>query len=80
MTDLSLQPNVVLQGGRVMRVVCVLGSDQLHGFCWCGAIRVAEDPIEMWDWLIAHPDGHARDAELSPSPEPVPPRASMPSS
>ena len=32
------------------------GSDRLRGRCHCGAETEAEDPVEMWEWLLAHPD------------------------
>jgi hypothetical protein len=35
------------------------GSDELVGICHCGAEHVAEDPIDVWEWLLAHPDGHS---------------------
>jgi hypothetical protein len=34
------------------------GSDHLLGVCHCGATRVAEDPIEIWQWLLGHPVAH----------------------
>jgi hypothetical protein len=34
------------------------GSDQLLGVCHCGAEHVADDPLDVWAWLLAHPDGH----------------------
>ena len=30
----------------------------LRGICHCGAEHRAEDPVEMWAWLLGHPDGH----------------------
>jgi hypothetical protein len=38
--------------------------------CHCGAEHVADDPIEVWSWLLAHPDGHAGVLEPTPR-EPV---------
>ncbi|MDG4858652.1 hypothetical protein P8605_10905 [Streptomyces sp. T-3] len=32
------------------------GSDVLTGTCHCGAVIRAEDPVEVWSWLLAHPD------------------------
>ncbi|MBI0384396.1 hypothetical protein JBE27_51110, partial [Streptomyces albiflaviniger] len=29
-----------------------------HGVCHCGAERTAEDPVELWQWMLAHPSGH----------------------
>ncbi|WP_019925681.1 hypothetical protein [Nocardia sp. BMG111209] len=34
------------------------GTDRLLGVCHCGATIIAEDPIETWQWLLGHPDGH----------------------
>ena len=31
------------------------GTDRLHGVCHCGAEREAEDPVEMWEWLLGPP-------------------------
>jgi len=48
-----------LQGATVTyRVDWVPGSDQLLGYCRCGAQRESEDPIELWQWLTGHPEGH----------------------
>ncbi|WP_330249514.1 hypothetical protein OG874_24700 [Nocardia sp. NBC_00565] len=40
------------------RVEWYPGTDQLLGVCHCGATHVADDPIEVWQWLLAHPAGH----------------------
>ncbi|GII25731.1 hypothetical protein [Planosporangium mesophilum] len=40
----------------VYRVVWQPGSDTLVGVCHCGAERDADDPIEVWQWLLSHPD------------------------
>lgn len=45
---------------RVYRVEWYPGSDRLLGTCHCSATLLAEDPIEIWQWLLAHPDGHLR--------------------
>ncbi|GAA4833424.1 hypothetical protein GCM10023201_21900 [Actinomycetospora corticicola] len=34
------------------------GDDRLRGTCHCGSEVVAEGPVEVWTWLLAHPDGH----------------------
>ncbi len=49
------------------RVQWYPGSDQLFGRCHCGATRIADDPTEIWQWLLAHPDGH-RDGVPDPRP------------
>jgi hypothetical protein len=48
-------------GGTVYRIVWSPGSDRLHGTCHCGAEHVADDPVRMWQWLLAHPDHDAAD-------------------
>lgn len=39
-----------------LRVEWTPGSDRLTGICHCGAQFTAEDPMEIWIWLLAHPD------------------------
>ncbi len=65
---------------QVYRVDWYPGSDELIGRCHCGASQIAQDPIELWEWLLAHPLGHAGGTEDDPvranrggqtSPEPV---------
>jgi len=41
------------RGGR-LRVEWTPGSDRLTGICFCGAQRQADDPVEIWRWLLAH--------------------------
>lgn len=48
----------MLRGNRVYRIHWVLDTDRLLAVCFCGAERIFEDPIELWEWLLAHPDGH----------------------
>jgi hypothetical protein len=48
----------MLTGDRVYRVHWRPGTDRLDGVCHCGAERESEDPIALWEWLLAHPDGH----------------------
>ncbi|NKQ53628.1 hypothetical protein HFP15_12140 [Amycolatopsis sp. K13G38] len=48
----------MLRGDNVNRVHWRLGTDILVGVCHCGAEHESEDPVELWDWLLAHPDGH----------------------
>ncbi|MHA6794150.1 hypothetical protein ACVGVM_11670 [Pseudonocardia bannensis] len=49
-------PTRMLRGEHVRRVVWLPGTDLLRGTCFCGAERDAEDPVELWEWLLAHPD------------------------
>ncbi|MEU4766386.1 hypothetical protein AB0H12_24325 [Actinosynnema sp. NPDC023794] len=56
------------RGGTVYRIHWELGADLLVGVCHCGAEHDSDDPVELWDWLLAHPEGH----ESSPA---VPPPA-----
>jgi hypothetical protein len=48
----------MLTGDRVYRIHWVLGTDRLRAVCHCTAEREFEDPVELWEWLLAHPDGH----------------------
>ncbi len=51
-------PSAMLTGDAVYRVVWVPGTDRLRGWCWCGTSYEAEGPVELWQWLLAHPDNH----------------------
>ncbi|MFR9801470.1 hypothetical protein ACL02T_04090 [Pseudonocardia sp. RS010] len=65
----------VLGGDRVYRIHWVLGTDRLRAVCHCGSERIFEDPVELWEWLLAHPDGHEpTDTGAGPAPtrEPAP--------
>jgi hypothetical protein len=42
--------------GSVLRISWVPGTDVLVGTCTCAARYECQDPVEMWDWLLAHPD------------------------
>ncbi|HVU91848.1 MAG TPA: hypothetical protein VHC23_06420 [Jatrophihabitans sp.] len=42
----------------VFRVTWMPGTDELLGVCHCGAERLAGEPVELWAWLLGHPDGH----------------------
>ncbi|MFH9657910.1 hypothetical protein ACH4NF_29840 [Streptomyces sp. NPDC017248] len=55
---MSPRPTTMLDGDTVYRIVWLPGSDRLGGWCWCGASRESEDPVELWEWLLAHPEGH----------------------
>ncbi|WFE40897.1 hypothetical protein [Micromonospora sp. WMMD998] len=56
-------------GDRVYRIHWMPGTDTLRGVCHCGAERVAEEPVELWEWLLAHPRGHR--ATTAPTPGPA---------
>jgi len=47
--------------GTVYRIVWLPGSDRLHGICHCGAEHDTDDPVRMWQWLLAHPDHDSAD-------------------
>jgi hypothetical protein len=66
-------PNEVLAGEHVLRVNWLPGSDRLRGRCHCGAETEADDPVVMWEWLLAHPDHPAGGADR-PEPPAEPPR------
>ncbi|MFD5271951.1 hypothetical protein [Streptomyces sp. NPDC058335] len=44
--------------GEVYRIDWLPGTDVLHGTCHCGAEHAAQDPVEMWEWMLGHPEGH----------------------
>lgn len=48
----------MLRGDSVVRIEWLPGTDTLLGTCHCSARYEADDPIRMWEWLLAHPDGH----------------------
>ncbi|SCF22426.1 hypothetical protein [Micromonospora chokoriensis] len=62
-------------GERLYRVRWLPGTDILRGSCHCGAERLAEEPIELWEWLLGHPRGHQ--AAAVPASDP-PTRLAMP--
>ena len=43
---------------EVYRIDWLPGTDARHGTCHCGAEHTAEDPVLMWEWMLAHPEGH----------------------
>ncbi|WP_225848647.1 hypothetical protein [Streptomyces sp. HPF1205] len=45
----------------VLRVRWLPGTDVLLGTCHCGAEHECQDPVEMWDWMHAHPDHPTRE-------------------
>ncbi|MEV0557102.1 hypothetical protein AB0I27_27055 [Streptomyces sp. NPDC050597] len=52
--------------GEIYRIDWLPGTDVLHGTCHCGAEHSAEDPIEMWEWMVGHPEGHSPRVPLDP--------------
>jgi hypothetical protein len=46
--------------GLVLRVDWLPGTDVLLGTCHCGQTGEAEDPVQIWEWLLGHP-GHLRE-------------------
>jgi hypothetical protein len=61
----------MLSGERVLRIHWIPGSDTLLGTCHCGAHRSTEEPVELWDWLLAHPEGHERPPGQAVQPRPA---------
>jgi hypothetical protein len=61
-------PSRMLTGSTVFRVVWQLNTDVLVGYCWCGTAHESVDPIELWEWLLAHPDTHGEDGHDATSP------------
>lgn len=59
---------------HVQRVSWLPGSDRLSGRCFCGAEGEAEDPVQMWEWLLAHPD-HPKGGADTPPAQVTPPPA-----
>ncbi|MFF0157235.1 hypothetical protein ACFYRY_06755 [Streptomyces sp. NPDC005263] len=44
---------------EIYRIDWLPGTDVLHGTCHCGAEHSAQDPVEMWEWMLGHPEGHS---------------------
>jgi hypothetical protein len=65
-------PSRMLTGRTVFRVVWQLHTDVLVGYCWCGEPHESLDPIELWEWLLAHPDTHPSDGGDGAAGEPGP--------
>ncbi|WP_203645643.1 hypothetical protein [Streptomyces sp. SID14478] len=41
---------------QVYRIDWLPGTDLLDGRCHCGARHTCQDPVAMWEWMLAHPD------------------------
>ncbi|CAM5546614.1 hypothetical protein [Streptomyces aurantiogriseus] len=54
---------------EIYRIDWLPGTDILHGTCHCGAEHTAQDPIEMWEWMLGHPEGHQPGAQRGPLPQ-----------
>jgi len=48
-------PNRMLPGDSVYRIVWLPGTDTLIGYHPSGASHEAQDPIELWEWLLNYP-------------------------
>ena len=46
------------EGCNTFSIAWVPGTDVMLGTCYCGEKRTAEDPVELWGWLLGHP--HSR--------------------
>jgi len=44
----------LVRSDAVLRIDWQPGTDLLRGTCHCGAVGEAQDPVRMWDWLLAH--------------------------
>ena len=58
----------MMQSETVYRIHWKLGTDQLVGVCYCGAEHESGDPVELWEWLLAHPRLHDGDGNTPSSP------------
>lgn len=57
MADLP-NPNTMLHGPSVVRIVWLPGTDLLDAHCPCGRSATHRTPIEAWHWLDAARPGH----------------------
>ncbi|MFD5648708.1 hypothetical protein [Streptomyces sp. NPDC127039] len=55
---MSGQAPAVPTGEKLYRVHWALGTDRMRAVCPCGAEQLFDDPVVLWDWLLAHPEGH----------------------
>jgi hypothetical protein len=68
----------MLRGPNVVRIEWLPGSDILVGTCHCRAVHEAQDPNAMWEWVLAHPEGHLPGPGTVRSPAPPPARVAVP--
>ena len=57
-----------ITGDNVVRIEWLPGTDTLVGTCHCTARHEAQDPIAMWEWMLAHPEGHVPGGPAEPAP------------
>ena len=55
--------------GEIYRIDWLPGTDVLHGTCHCGAERTDQDPVEMWEWMLGHPEGHGQGHQQGREPQ-----------
>ena len=44
------------KGENHFRITWIAGQDRMVAICHCGAELVGDDPVELWAWLLEHPD------------------------
>lgn len=49
---------VVPSGPNTFTITWVPGRDVMRAICFCGAELVGDDPLDLWLWVMGHPDGH----------------------
>jgi hypothetical protein len=54
--DGTVAADASTERSSVFRIDWEPGSDRLHGTCHCGAEHDGDDPVLMWQWLLAHPN------------------------
>ncbi|WP_055488373.1 hypothetical protein [Streptomyces sp. WMMB 322] len=52
----------------VRRIRWIPGTDLLLARCFCGREREFDDPVHLWDWLLAHPEEGGSSAHDGPVP------------
>jgi hypothetical protein len=50
----------------IYRIHWTPGTDLLLAVCHCDAWREVDDPVQAWEWLLAHPDGHTAGRDRHP--------------